>query len=692
MRVLTVILLPLSLAAQQIGFSPAAGVREDSIEQRLIAIPDTQALRLWTHDLGLRPHMAGTPAQAVTRDYVLERMKQWGLDTWSKAYDIYMPQPDTVAAWVIARPGRTPERLNLAEPAIPGDSSTIIAQVPPFNGYTGDGDVTAEVVYVNYGLIEDYKTLDSLGVSVKGKIAVARYGRSFRGIKAREAERHGAVGLVMYSDPQDDGFVRGDVYPRGPMRPAGGIQRGSILNENGDPATPGYASVEGAHRLPEDSMALPRIPVIPMSYGNAQRLLDDLGGPSVPQSWQGGLAFRYHTGPGATRLHLKVKTERGARAVHTIWDTFGAIRGAERPDEWVVIGGHRDAWGPGAQDNVSGTVTVMAAAQAFAELAKQGIRPSRTVIFATWDAEEWGLIGSTEWVEEMADSLDAHVVAYINEDAGGSGTNFGGAGSPALKPLLKATARAVPSLTGEGTVYDAWLKQNHGDSAALTFGNMGGGSDFAGFQHHLGIASAEMGFGAPAGVYHSVYDDYAWMTKFGDPGYRAHQALARLVSVAVARIANAQVLPFDYAAFGDEMGRLVSQLDSGIVKKGWQVSTEPLKSSLQRFAEAGRAFARVRDSVLAAGGTPGKLAAADRDLMQVERRLTRPQGLVSRSWYRSLEFASDVDNGYANMAFPSVNEAIRYADAGTAEHELSDLAARVDQARQALEQAAGALR
>src|SRR5207237_217726 len=316
-------------------------------------------------------HMAGTPAQAATRDYVLQHLRSWGVDAWSKEYTVYIPQPEVVAAWVIPGPRAKAAQLSLPEP---GKGP----QVPPFNGYTGDGDVTAELVYVNYGLIEDYKTLDSLGISVRGKIAIARYGRSFRGIKAREAQKRGAVGLIVYSDPQEDGYFRVDVYPKGPMRPAGGIQRGSMMNGNGDPTTPGWASTDGARRLSEDSLDIPGIPIIPMSYGNARRLLEPLEGPSVPQTWEGALPFRYHVGPGPVRARLRVKTERGARGFHKIWNTVGMIRGARWPDEWVVVGGHRDAWGPGARDNVSGSVCVLETARAFATLARDGQKPART--------------------------------------------------------------------------------------------------------------------------------------------------------------------------------------------------------------------------------------------------------------------------------------------------------------------------
>lgn len=678
----------LALVAGGLATASPTRLTAQDVEQRLLAIPDTASARQMTYDLTRVPHVAGTEAQAATRDYVLDKMRSWGLEAWTKEYTVYIPHPDTVAAWVIARRGVRPEQLSLREPVIAEDPTTRGPQVPPFNGYSGNGDVTAEAVYVNYGLIEDYHTLDSLGIGVGGRIAIARYGRSFRGIKAREAEKRGAAGLVIYSDPQDDGYFRGDIYPHGPMRPWGGIQRGSIMNENGDPTTPGYASVPGAHRVPEDSLPIPHIPVIPMSYGNARRLLERLGGPAVPQPWQGALPFHYHLGPGPVAARLDVKTERGARALHPIWDTFGMIRGSRYPGEWVIVGAHRDAWSPGAADNISGTVTVLEAARAFAELARAGLPPARTVIFATWDAEEWGLIGSTEWVEEMEDSLRAHAVAYVNEDDITTGPRFGGSGSPSLKPLIREAARVVPDPSGHGSVYAVWLERNKGDTAALTLGNLGGGSDFAGFYHHLGIPAAGIGFEGPGGSYHSMYDSYQWMTSFGDPQYREHQAAAQLVAVILGRLANAHVLPLDYVAFGAELSRLVAQLDSGIAKRGWTVRTEGLRDALDRFTGAARAFATARDSAPSADAP--RYAGVNAALVQVERRLTRPQGLASRPWYKSLQFASDLDNGYATMAFPSVNEAIRYADSATVARELGELVTHVDRARAALEAATAA--
>ena len=487
---------PFGRLSAQMGFSPGAAALQARLEQRLLAMADTANARLVTRELSARPHMAGTPAQADTRDYVIAKLQSWGLETWVKEYEVYLPQPEVVSAWLYRRRDAPAQRLNLTEPPVTGDPTTMGPQVPSFNAYSGDGDVTAPVVYVNYGLPKDYRVLDSLGVSVRGKIALARYGYSFRGIKAREAERREAVGLILYSDPQDDGYFHGDIYPRGPMRPPGSIQRGSILNRNGDPTTPGYPSVAGAPRVPEESLALARIPVVPIGYGNAQQFIERLGGPPAPDGWQGGLPLHYHVGPGPARARLRVRTQRGARAFHPIWNTFAIIRGSTHPDEWVMVGAHRDAWSPGAADNVSGTVTVLETARAFAELARQGIRPARTLVFVTWDAEEWGLIGSTEWVEEQEDSVRAHIVAYINEDDVASGLRFAGAGSPSIKPFLREVTRSVPDPGGVGTIYDSWLATASGDTLGLRLENLGGGSDFTPFSHHIGVPAGSLALGA----------------------------------------------------------------------------------------------------------------------------------------------------------------------------------------------------
>ncbi|HET6764534.1 MAG TPA: M20/M25/M40 family metallo-hydrolase, partial [Longimicrobiaceae bacterium] len=658
------------------GFSPAAAARERAVEAAAIAAPSPERAGVHSRTLSERTHVAGTPQQAVTRDYVLDRMREWGLQTETRSYTVWMPHATEVRVWRVSPDAK---ELDTAEPPIPGDSTSALAQYPPANGSSAAGDVRGEVVYVNYGLISDYARLDSLGVSVRGKVAIARYGRSFRGIKAREAERHGAVGLIIYSDPADDGYAQGDVYPEGPMRPEHGLQRGSVFNGDGDPSTPGYASTRGAKRIPQASMEVPHIPVVALSYGNAAELLRGVRGKDAPAGWQGGLPFRYHVGAGPVQARIAVKTDSATAAYKEIWNTYGTIRGSELPDQVVVIGAHRDAWGPGAADNVSGVTSVLEAARAVAEAARAGNRPRRTIVFATWDAEEWGLVGSTEYVEEDSARLRNGAVAYFNQDVTANGPRFTGGGAPSLRALLRDVARAVPSPEGEGTVYSAWRRTAGvaADSAEPSMGDPGGGSDFAGFYNHLGIPISEWGFGGSGGVYHSQYDAQGWMTKFGDPGYKRQTASARIGAAMVLRMANAEVLPYDYVEFARTLRRYLPGLDSAMTARGWGAGSAPVRGALDRMERAAVTWAGVRDGALAAGLRRDHRERANRALLGVERALTRPSGLKNRPWFRNLIYAADVDNGYSTMVFPGVGEAVRGGDRRQAELELGDLAARI---------------
>ncbi|MFL5576818.1 MAG: M20/M25/M40 family metallo-hydrolase, partial [Gemmatimonadaceae bacterium] len=605
--------------------------------------------------------------------------------------------------------------LRLAEGPVPGDSTTGAPEVLPINGTGAAGDASGEVVYVNYGLIEDYAQLDSAGVSVKGKVVVARYGRSFRGIKAREAERHGAVALLIYSDPQDDGYVRGDVYPEGPMRPPQGIQRGSVFNGAGDPSTPGWPSVAGAKRVAAGEMEVPHIPVVPISYGNAATLLEGVRGAALPAaSWQGGLPFRYHVGPGPVRARVQVVTDAsaghasavgvgsGARTdapspgFKRVWDTFGVVRGSEFPDEVVIVGAHRDAWGPGAADNVSGVVSVLEAARAVADEVKAGRRPRRTIVFATWDAEEWGLVGSTEYVEDDSLRLLRTGVAYLNQDVAAQGPAFGGGGSPSLRSTLRDVARLVPDPSGKGSVYDVWRARSvrtAADTAQPPMGDPGGGSDFAGFYNHLGVPIAEWGFGGAGGVYHSAYDDYNWMTKFGDPGFTYHAAAARVGAAMLLRLANADVVPFDYVEYARTMRGYLPGVTRAFPSATWRDSAAaPLGAAIDRLERAARDFAAARDRALATGPLPkSATAATNAALRRVERALTRPAGLRTRPWYRNLIYAADENNGYANVVFPSVVEAARGGDEALARREATDLVHHFDDAATALGAATSAV-
>jgi N-acetylated-alpha-linked acidic dipeptidase len=688
---LSIFALPGLLRAQATpGYSARSSEVERAAEADVISRPSPASASAHSRFLSLQPHMAGTPAQARTRDYVVSQMKAWGLETEVRTYSVWMPHPLTTRVWRISP---DPVELKLQEGPIAEDTtSRSFEQVMPFNGYGAPGDVRGEVVYVNYGLIEDYAQLDSMGVSVKGKIALARYGRSYRGIKAREAEKHGAAGLLIYSDPADDGFARGDVYPVGPMRPANGIQRGSVMNPNGDPSTPGYPSISGAKRISVAEMEVPHIPVIPISYGNAAELLKGLAGHEIPQPWQGGLAFRYHVGPGPVVARVTVTTDAGTKPYKDIWDTFGVIRGSEYPDEIVMIGGHRDAWGPGAADNVSGTVSVMEAARAIAEMAKVGKRPKRTIVFATWDAEEWGLLGSTEFVEEDSLRLSRHAVAYLNQDDVAQGPNFGAGGSPSLRGVLRDVAKHVPDPSHEGSVYDVWRKHANvaADSLEPQMGDPGGGSDFAGFYNHLGVPIADWGFGGPQGVYHSAYDSYHWMSKFGDPSFEVHATTAKIGAALLLRLANADILPYDYVEYARTMKRFGAQVTQALADKHWSVTTSDLNAAIARMETAALAFNAARDRALTAQPAAAKVQMVNAKLLEVERQLTRPQGLATRPWFRNIIFASDENNGYSTMVLPTVNEAIRSGDQALVGREMYDVGHRFDAATRSL-QAATAL-
>ncbi|HEY3113039.1 MAG TPA: M28 family metallopeptidase [Gemmatimonadaceae bacterium] len=686
--VLITLVLANPLSAQVMpGYSAQSAAIERATESDVITHPTPASASAHSRFLSFQPHMAGTPGQARTRDYVVSQMKSWGLETEVRSYSVWMPHPVTTRVWRIAP---DPMELNLQEGPIPEDTTSVaFSQVLPFNGYGAPGDVRGDVVYVNYGLIEDYAQLDSMDVSVKGKVAIARYGRSYRGIKAREAEKHGALGLIIYSDPADDGYVRGDVYPLGPMRPSQGIQRGSVMNANGDPSTPGYPSTRNAKRIEVSAMDVPHIPVLPISYGNATELLRGLAGKSIPQTWQGGLPFRYHVGPGPVQARLEVVTDAATHPYKEIWDTFGIIRGSEFPDEIVIIGGHRDAWGPGAADNVSGTVSVMEAARSIAEQVKAGRRPKRTIVFATWDAEEWGLLGSTEYVEEDSLRLSRHAVAYLNQDDVAQGPNFSGGGSPSLRALLRDVAKQVPDPSHQGSVYGVWRKRANlaSDTLEPQMGDPGGGSDFAGFYNHLGIPIADWGFGGPQGVYHSAYDSYHWMSKFGDPNFEVHTTAARVGAAMLLRIANADILPYDYVEFARTMRRFGAQVGQAISDKHWKVSAAGLTAAISRMEDAALTFNAARDESLTAQLVPATAQQVNATLLEVERQLTRPQGLVTRPWFRNLIYASDENNGYATMVLPSVNEAIRVGDETTVGRELTDLVQRFDAATRALKMA-----
>jgi N-acetylated-alpha-linked acidic dipeptidase len=465
------------------------------------------------------------------------------------------------------------------------------------------------------------------------------------------------------------------------------------MNATGDPSTPGWASTRDARRVPLDSLEVPRIPVVPLSWRNAAELLRDVRGAAIPQPWQGGLPFRYHIGPGPVRARVLVALDTAANAIKQIWNTYGTIRGTTFPDELVILGAHRDSWGPGAADDISGTVSVLETARAIAEEVRAGRRPKRTIVFATWDAEEWGLIGSTEYVEQDAARLTSGAVAYLNQDVAAQGPNFSSGGSPSLRATMRDIVKRIEDPSRRGSIYAAWrTRTGVAEDVEPPMGDPGGGSDFAGFYNHLGIPHLDWGFGGPGGVYHSAYDTHHWMARFGDPGFRYHAAAARIAAALALRLANADVLPYDYVEFARTMRRHVGIAGDVASARGWQLSIDTLTRAIDDMEGAAEAFARARDAALSGGSMPRRnLERANAALLRVERSLTRPEGLRTRPWYRGLIYASDENDGYATMVLPSVNEAIRGGDPALASREVADLAGRFAVATRALRDATAAL-
>ena len=684
------------------GYAAGSWETQREFERALRAAIDPDTVARFATGLSSRSHMAGTPGQRATRDSVVAWMETAGLEVGYDSLVLYMPQPLEVS---VARVLPVPLDFDLSEPPIPEDPSTRFDVVPAFHAYSGSGTAEAEIVYANFGLPADYRVLDSLGVSVAGKVVLARYGRSFRGIKAREAERRGAAALLLYNDPEGDGFTKGEVYPQGPMRPERGLQRGSILNFDGDPSTPNGPSLPGAPRLPEERMeGVARIPVVPIGYGAAAELLGPLGGEVAPEGWQGGLELNYHVGPGPVTARVTVRMETGEPAYRAAFNTIAAIRGTEWPDEWVIAGGHRDSWGPGAIDNVSGTTSVLAAARAFADLAREGIRPRRTVVFATWDAEEWGIIGSIEWVEANEARLRGSAVAYVNQDGAVSGGRFGSAASPELAGMVRDLSSEISDPGSGRRLRDAWLAavnetREEEPLSVPPVGTMGGGSDHKGFYLRLGIPAAGFGFGGRGGVYHSMYDTPSWMQRFGDPGYRYHAAAGGITASMLARIANADILPYDHVALATwvkgELGSLSEAVDETLRVAGASPDPaagvmdppEPVASGTSLRAAladalsaadamevAARSLAAARDERLAFGRPdPETVRKVNETLRRVGQELA-PETAGQGEWSRNLTVISDPDNGYSALTLPGVRLALRAGDLEGAEAAFAELA------------------
>jgi N-acetylated-alpha-linked acidic dipeptidase len=690
------------------GFFPAAAAKEKVNEADFRAIPTPERARLDLWALTEEPHIAGTPEDFKTAQFVLGQFRAAGLDAKVVEYRVLLPMPKEVKVDLVEpfdRPGPTPEGSE--------DEDASPAHVPAFNAYSPSGDVTAPVVYANYGLPEDFERLKSLGVDVADKIALVRYGKCFRGVKVHMAEQHGAAGVLIYSDPADDGYRQGPVYPRGPWRPATGVQRGSILYMTGyagDPLTPGVAATKHAARISrEEQASLPRLPTAPLSYEDAAPILENLNGSAAPRGWQGALPFTYHVGPGVSKIHLKLDMDFRTR---TIWDVVARIPGAEEPDRWVVLGNHHDAWTYGAVDPGSGTAALLAVARGLGLLMKQGWRPRRTIILASWDAEEYGLIGSTEWVEEHAEELTHNTVAYVNIDSGVSGPHFISAAVPSLARLIREVTQEVTDPATGRSVYAVWseeggrLRREGGLPYAVLngslppgpdggpVGDLGSGSDYTPFLQHLGIPSLDISFAGPYGVYHSAYDDFEWMQKFGDPTFRYSVAIAQIYGTLALRLADANFLPFDFADYGRALGRYLRDLEA-VMKKargGKSLEFAKAKSAATRFTSTARLLAARLASQSEKGNLdPGRVNAANQALLEVERAFLLDDGLPGRAWFRHAIYAPGVYTGYSAEVFPGVREAAARQDWKTAAEQLDAVATAIDRGTEVLRRALAAL-
>ena len=683
-----------------LGFRDAAAERK--IEAQFLAAPDPALAEVHLRTLTQAPHMAGTPEDKATADYVAKKFREAGLETEIVEYRVWMNYPaevsvDVTAPAGVVMHGPTPEHVS----SDPFQDDPRVSTA--FNGMSPSGDAEAEVVYANYGAPEDYDRLDQLKVDVRGKIVLTRYGKNFRGVKAFVAQEHGAAGLIIYSDPADDGFKHGDSYPLGPWRPESAVQRGSVgymFFFPGDPTTPGIASTpdlpDSKRTLPEKTPQLPRIPVTPLSYQDTKAILEHLGGPAAPQDWQGAGPFTYHAGPGPVRVKIHLKQDYQYR---TIWDVIGRVRGSELPDEWVVGGNHRDAWVYGAVDPNSGTAAMLEAAHGIGVLLKSGWHPKRSIVLGSWDAEEEGLIGSTEWGEQHAAELE-HAVAYVNTDAAVSGPDFAASAVPSLKEFVRQVTRDVPSPAG-GTVYSAWRATVEGKAtnkptdsigtnsrlpavqlhSDVPVGDLGSGSDYTVFLQHLGVPSTDVSSSGPYGVYHSVFDNFNWFKKFGDPTFKYEQQMARIFGLEALRLADCDVLPLDYETYAKEIGVYLQDAASRADRQFGRAAIDFHKAeeAASRFGKAGAAVMKKQRQALKDAAT------LNRALRDTERALLLPEGLPERPWFRHAIYAPGRYTGYAAVVIPGVNEALDKKDRELARQQTVALTAALNRAAEVLE-------
>jgi N-acetylated-alpha-linked acidic dipeptidase len=670
------------------GFTAESAERQHQIESRLAALMSPESAMRHLARLTEEPHVAGSPRNYELAQYVRDRFTEYGLeDVEIVRYDVFLPYVSEISLHMVEPVVFTP---SLKEDGYPDDKDSYDSAVGvPYHAFSAAVDATAHVVYANSGNPEDYDYLASQGIDVRGKIVLVRYSvpYSYRGFKALTAQQRGAAGIVIYSDPADDGFTKGETYPRGPWGPESHIQRGAIAYDfmiPGDPLTPGYASIANAPRIAKgESPMVPTIASLPLSYRDASPLLENLSGPVAPRGWQGGLPFTYHLGPGPTKLRMKVVPDE---AVRPIYNVIGRLRGSEEPEKLVILGNHRDAWIYGAVDPASGTAAQLELARALGSLAREGERPRRTVVFANWDAEEFSLTGSTEWGEQHADELAPNAVAYVNVDSATSGPDFNAAGVPALNRVLFELARDVRDPGTGKSLLEVWEARRKADRSSeatsgvttaegdgLVGNRLGSGSDYTVFLNYLGVPVADLAFTGPYGVYHSMYDSFTWMKKFGDPSFRYHAAMAELWGRLALRLASADVLPLDYAACAASIEEFLSDVERKAKERNLAVDLETAREAARKLKTSAERLNRLIETP-----PPPPRHAVNQALIRAERAFVHADGLPGRTWFKHLLFAPKFT--YAPEVLPGIAEALDRGDLDGARREVHRLAGAIENA------------
>jgi N-acetylated-alpha-linked acidic dipeptidase len=714
------------------GFTPQSSDVQRTAEEKFDTYLKPTNLDQWMKRLAARPHHLGSAYGKDNAEFMRDLFKSWGFDAKIETYKVLFPTPK-VRVLELVSPNKF--KAKLSEPAVKedGTSNQIKEQLPTYNAWSADGDVTAELVFVNYGVPDDYEQLKRMGIDVKGKIVIAKYGGSWRGIKPKVAQENGAIGCLIYSDPEGDGYFRGDVYPKGAYRNADGVQRGSVMDlpvYPGDPITPGIGATEDAKRIDrKDALNLLKIPVQPISYSDAQPLLAALAGPVAPENWRGNLPMTYHVGPGPAKVHLRLEFDWKMVDCHNV---IATMKGSELPDEWVMRGNHHDAWVNGANDPVSGMVALMEEARAVGELVKTGWKPKRTLVYCAWDGEEQALIGSTEWVEHHAEELQQKVVAYINSDGNGRGFLYAG-GSHTLEQLMAEIANEVSDPQTNVSIFQRSRsfevvraaspkdKKAALDKDKLTLEALGSGSDYSPFFQHLGIPSLNLGFGGEdeGGEYHSIYDSYDHYIRFKDPKFDYGIALVKTAGRASLRLANADVLPFDFKSFHATVSGYVSEVTAlldnmreateienrMIQNKDYSYAADPtIKfvvpeakapvpyldfSSLQNaMAQLQAASARFSELTAANPKPNTNLNSLNKVLFQAEQKLMVEGGLPRRPWYRHTIYAPGYYTGYGVKTLPGIREAIEQRNWKEAEEQIEIVSKAINEYTQQVEAAA----